>query len=97
MNEEISLIDIQRKIRKPFGKEQVQQWMAPSEGRVWVDLIVDWLIIAARLHLFCFFPNVVERSHRIRDDRMFPIPVIYSRPTMDFTVIFPEIEPAIIS
>ena len=55
MQEEISLIDIQRKIRKPFGKEQVQQWMAPSEGRVWLDLIVDWLIIAAAFTFFVFF------------------------------------------
>jgi fatty acid desaturase len=55
MPEEISLIDIQRKIRKPFGKEQVQQWMMPSEGRVWADLILDWSMIAAAFTFFVFF------------------------------------------
>jgi fatty acid desaturase len=55
MTDKLSLIDVQRHIRKDFSKEQVQEWMKPSAYRVVVDLLVDWSVITAAFIFFVYF------------------------------------------
>ena len=53
--ENIGLIETQRLIRKNFSKERIQEWMKPSETKVFADLFLDWLLIAAAFAFFVFF------------------------------------------
>lgn len=52
--ENIGLIEVQRKIRKNFPKEQIQDWMQPSAAKITMDLIFDWLFIAAAFAFFAY-------------------------------------------
>lgn len=56
--ENTNLIEIQRRIRKNFPKQRVQEWMKPSELRVFADLIFDWFLIAAAFALFAYFQTL---------------------------------------
>ncbi len=55
MNDKLSLLDVQRQVRKDFKKEQVQEWMKPSAYRVGLDLVVDWSLIAGAFIFFVYF------------------------------------------